>query len=64
MFIAIKVMLYLIAGHIFYNAGFNLDNKLLELITLMSVVLLMDIISFFAARHQLLVEMYSEGEDE
>ena len=60
MFIAVKLMLYLIAGHIFYNAGFNPETKLLDFTVLMSIVLLMDIISYFAARFTIIKELFEE----
>lgn len=63
MFIAVKLMLYLVAAHVFYNNGFSLDSKVFEFVVLMSCFLLIDIVSFFGARHQLLVEMFTEEGD-
>jgi len=63
MFLLIKVLIYLISAHIFYNAGFASDGKLLEFVTLMSCVLLMDICSYFTARHTIIKELFEQEEE-
>lgn len=59
----VKALLYLIVAHIFYNSGFNTEEKLLDFITLMSCLLLMDICSYFLAKFALLMEL-EDDEDE
>lgn len=63
MFIVIKVLLYLFAAHIFMDYGFNPEKKLFEFTALMSAVLLMDIVSYFGARHTIMKEFNDDEED-
>jgi hypothetical protein len=63
MFIAVKIILYLIAAHVFYNAGFTPENKLMDFTVLMSIILLMDIISYFFSRFSTIREFYEEEEE-
>lgn len=64
MFIALKIMLYLVAAHIFYNHGIEPDKNLFDFVVLMSCYVLIDICSYFNARQALLEELFSGSEDE
>jgi len=63
MLLLVKLIIYLISAHIFYNAGFTSEGKLLEFITLMSCILLMDICSYFTARHTIIKELFEQEEE-
>ena len=64
MFIAVKIMLYLVAAHVFYNNGFGGENHMFDFIVLMSLYILIDICSYFGARQSLLQEIFVEDEEE
>ena len=64
MFIALKVMLYLVAAHMFYNHGIEPEKNLFDFVVLMSCYVLIDIVSYFSARQALLQEMFAVEEDE
>ena len=64
MFIAVKIMLYLVAAHVFYNNGFGGENHMFDFIVLMSLYILIDICSYFGARQSLLQEIFTEEEEE
>ena len=64
MFIALKVMLYLVAAHIFYNHGIEPEKDMFDFVVLMSCYVLIDIVSYFNARQALLQEMFGGSEDE
>ena len=64
MFIALKVMLYLVAAHIFYNHGIEPEKNLFDFVVLMSCYVLIDICSYFNARQALLQELFDGSEDE
>jgi hypothetical protein len=63
MFITIKILLYLVAAHVFYNNGFDPERHIFNFAVLMSVYILIDMISHFGARSGLIREIVeSEGE--
>lgn len=64
MFIVIKVILYLFAAHVFMEYGFSPEKKLFEFTALMSVIILMDVVSYFGARHTIMEELNEDEEDE
>ena len=64
MFIAVKLILYLIAAHVFYTNGLDPTKKVMPFFTAMSCVLLMDICSYFAAKFTILCELIAEGSED
>lgn len=50
MFIAVKLVVYIIAAHLFYTHGFDPNKKLMDFLVLMSCMLLIDIVSYFSAK--------------
>ena len=64
LFIAIKILLYLVAAHVFYNNGFGTESHLFDFIVLMSLYILIDVCSYFGARQSLLQEIFLEDEEE
>jgi hypothetical protein len=50
MFIAVKLIIYILAAHFFYTHGFDPTKKLMDFLFLMSCMLLMDVISYFSAK--------------
>lgn len=61
MFIAVKLVIYIIAAHLFYTHGFDPTKKLMDFLVLMSCILLMDIVSYFSA--QFAIENESKKSD-
>jgi len=60
MFIAVKLVIYLIAAHLFYTHGFDPTKKLMDFLVLMSCILLMDIVSYFSSKFALEKEYMDE----
>ena len=50
MFIAIKLVIYFIAAHLFYSYGFDPTKKLMDFLVLMGCMLMMDIVSYSSAK--------------
>ena len=50
MFIAVKLIIYLLSAHFFYTHGFDPTKNLMDFLFLMSCMLMMDIISYFSAK--------------
>ena len=51
MFIAVKLVIYFIAAHIFYTHGIDPTKKLMDFLVLMGTVLMMDIVSYSSAKY-------------
>ena len=64
MFILVKVIMYLIAAHVFYNQGITLDSHIFDFVVSMSCLLLIDICSYFMARNNTIKEILFEEEEE
>jgi hypothetical protein len=57
MLIAVKVLLYIVAAHVFYNNGINPESNIMNFTVLMSCYVLIDMCSHFSARSALLHEI-------
>ena len=64
MLIAIKILLYIVAAHVFYNNNITPDNNIMNFTVLMSCYVLIDMCSHFAARSALLHEIILSNEEE
>ena len=53
MFITVKLAIYLIAAHLFYTNGFDPAKKLMDFTVLMGCILMMDVVSYSAAKFAL-----------
>lgn len=62
MFIAVKLVIYIIAAHLLYTHGFDPTKKLTEFLTLMSCVLLMDVTSYSSAKYSIAQELNKKDE--
>lgn len=51
MFVAIKLVIYFIAAHIFYSYGFEPTKKLMDFLVLMGCMLMMDVVSYSSAKY-------------
>lgn len=63
MFIAVKLIIYIIAAHVFYTHGFDPTKKLMDFVVLMSCVLLMDVISYFSAKFAIVKEQLNDRKE-
>lgn len=64
MFIAVKLIIYILAAHFFYTHGFDPNKKLMDFLFLMSCVLLMDVASYFSAKFALEQERMEKDKKE
>jgi hypothetical protein len=63
MFIAVKLIIYIIAAHTLYTHGIDPTKKLMDFIVLMSCVLFMDVISYFSAKYTFEKEQMNDRKD-
>ena len=64
MFIAFKILLYLVAAHMFYNHGIEPEKDMFDFVVIMSCYVLIDICSYFNARQALLQELFEGAEED
>ena len=64
MFIFLKVLLYIVAAHVFYNNGITPENNIMNFTVLMSCYVLIDMVSYFSARSGLLQEIIMNGDED